>query len=299
MKSSIKNIFSHKQAWLLLVMLIFPLMGFAQEATESEQSIWTNEFVFYTVVGMVIVVALLTLAVAYYVLQVVKLIILREKEQKAIEEGVELAPEPSLWQRMMHKLTDSVPVEKEETVMLDHDYDGIKELDNHLPPWWTALFYVTIIFGVVYILAYHVFDTLPLQEEEYNTQMKVAAAKIEERKAEQGGDVIDENTVVFTDNASNLDTGKKIFDGQCAACHRTDGGGGVGPNLTDDYWLHGGSINDIFKTIKYGVPDKGMISWEAILSPAQMSDVSSYIVTLKGTNPPDPKAPQGDLYQEE
>jgi cytochrome c oxidase cbb3-type subunit 3 len=189
-------------------------------------------------------------------------------------------------------LTKAVSVEKEQEILLDHDYDGIKELDNSLPPWWKYGFYFTILVGVIYLLRFHVFHSGPTPEEEYNKEMRVAAAQIDEYR-KKSNDMVDEKTVTMGDRAS-IERGQKIFSSNCFACHGAKGEGGVGPNLTDDYWLHGGTINEVFRTIKYGVPEKGMQSWEKTYSPAQIKDLASFVKSLKGTNPPNAKAPQGD-----
>lgn len=200
------------------------------------------------------------------------------------------------WWATMNRqfFTKAVPVEKEADVLLDHDYDGIKELDNALPPWWKYGFYFTIAVAALYILRYHVWGTGLNPKQEYDQEMKVAAAQIEEYR-KKAGDLVDEKTVTMAD-AAGVAEGDKLFHSNCFACHGPQGQGGVGPNLTDNYWIHGGTINDVFKTIKYGYPDKGMQSWEKMYSPSQIKSLASYVKTLAGTNPPNPKAPQGDLF---
>jgi cytochrome c oxidase cbb3-type subunit III len=188
-------------------------------------------------------------------------------------------------------LTGSTPIEKEGELLLADDYDGIKELDNKVPPWFNYLFYGSILFAVYYMLDYHVFETSPLQEAEYAEEMNIA--KQQRDQLAKSGAFITEETVTFVKENEALEKGKQVYNTHCVACHATDGGGLVGPNLTDQYWIHGGSINDIFKTIKYGVPAKGMISWQQQLNPVQIQDVSSYILTLQGTQPQNPKAPEG------
>ena len=198
--------------------------------------------------------------------------------------------------RWFDRFNESVAVEHEKDIMLDHDYDGIRELDNQLPPWWKWGFVFTIIWAVCYFSYFHVFGAAPLSGEEYSNEM--AAAKVaKDAYMKTAKNNVDENTVVY--DASYLADGQKIFTENCAACHGQKGEGIVGPNLTDSYWLHGGKINDIFKTIKYGWPANGMKSWQADLSAVQIAQVSSYIKSLKGTNPPNPKDPQGDLYNED
>jgi cytochrome c oxidase cbb3-type subunit III len=199
------------------------------------------------------------------------------------------------WSVVDSKLfTKAVPVEKEEDILLDHDYDGIKELDNSLPPWWKYGFYITLVLAVIYFVRFHVLKTGPTPEDEYKTEMSMAAAQLEEYR-KKSNDNVDEKTVTMADVAG-IEDGKKIYGQSCMACHGANGEGGVGPNLTDEYWLHGGSINDVFKTIKFGVPEKGMQAWEKTFSPSQIKNLSSFIKTLKGTNPANAKAPQGDLF---
>jgi len=157
------------------------------------------------------------------------------------------------------------------------------------------MFYATIAFGFVYLVYYHVLPYGLTQEEEYVAEVQEAeeahAAYLAAAK-----NLVDESNVEMLADASDLNAGKGIFVEKCQQCHAADGGGGVGPNLTDPYWIHGGSVKDIFKTVKYGVPTKGMISWESQLRPIEMAQVSSYIKTLQGTTPAAPKDPQGELW---
>lgn len=192
----------------------------------------------------------------------------------------------------------SVEIEKEEEIMLDHDYDGIKELDNNLPPWWKYGFYLTILVAVVYLIHYHVAGTGDLQLAEYNKEVAKAKLEVEEFMRTSANNV-DETSVKYLTASTDLDAGSKIFVANCVACHGKAGEGNtVGPNLTDNYWIHGGSIVDIFKTVKYGWPDKGMKSWKEDFSPMQIAQVASYIKSLVGSNPPNAKAAQGDLFTE-
>ncbi len=276
---------------ILLLALASPAVH-AQNATVAVD----NTTIFYVVTGFVFIIAVLVLIVSVVVLQLLKTFVRQQAEQLAAERGEVYVEEEGLWKKFWDKINDFRPVEEERELVLDHNYDGIRELDNHLPPWWKWLFYVTIIFAVVYLAAYHVFDTLPLQEEEYMAQMEAAEEAASARMASLPESNIDESNVVMVEDAGLLSKGKQVYNNNCAQCHKDTGAGGIGPNLTDDYWLHGGSIQDIFRTIKVGVPEKGMISWEPLLSPDQMQNVASYIITLKGTNPPNAKEPQGELY---
>jgi cytochrome c oxidase cbb3-type subunit III len=206
------------------------------------------------------------------------------------------------WDEMDKKLfTKAVPVEKEADVLLDHDYDGIKELDNALPPWWKYGFYITIAVAFVYIGYYHVFGSGKSPYQEYTYEMdKAKAAKAAFDATNK--DKIDEANVPMAD-AAGIKVGEKLFEANCVACHMKGGGGSqnppsVGPNLTDAYWLHKGSLNDIYATIKNGYPDKGMQSWSGKFNPKEMSQLASYIKSVQGSNPANAKAAQGELYTE-
>jgi len=217
-----------------------------------------------------------------------------EEDEYATTEKVSFKQK---WAELNQRIfTKAVPVEKEEDILLDHDYDGIKELDNALPPWWKWGFYITVVVAVIYFVRFHVLETGPTPEQEYNTEMSMAAAQMEEYR-KKSNNMVDEKTVTMADAAGIAD-GKQIFQKSCFMCHGSNGEGSVGPNLTDDFWLHGGSINDVFKTIKYGVTDKGMQAWEKTYSPSQIKNLASYIKSLRGTNPANAKAPQGEAYTE-
>ena len=201
----------------------------------------------------------------------------------------------SLWDR----INSFKPLTEEAKIDTGHSYDGIRELNNITPPWFTAGFIISIIVAAGYLYVYHVAKSAPLQIEEYNIEMAEAAKEKAKMLAIQGNNV-DENSVVML-GASDIEMGKKLFTEKCVACHAATGGsmpGGVGPNLTDAYWLHGGSIKDIFKTIKYGWVEKGMISWKDQMSARQIAQVASFIYSIKGSNPAGAKEPQGELYKE-
>ena len=279
--------------WLLMLLLVLIAPGaFAQGGSADSTTLLTAVIV----VGILAVIVLL---VSVYTLQVLNVILRAEENKHAKAAGLEPKLVGSLWDRLLRIANNRVDEKDEESIILDHDYDGIKELNNHLPPWWTYLFYATIVFSIFYVIFYHVTDTLPLQEKEYEIEMAEAAAMAEMRLAESqaAGTAFSEADLAVSTDADVLAKGGKTFAQQCAVCHLADGGGSIGPNLTDNYWIHGGDIKSIYTTIKVGVPDKGMISWEAMLSPTQMSDVSNYIISLKGTTPANPKAPQGELVE--
>jgi len=202
------------------------------------------------------------------------------------------------WHHLDKKfLTKAIPLEQEADRLLDHDYDGIKELDNALPPWWKYGFIITIFIAALYLLKYEVWHNGPNPTEEYNSEMTYAKEQVDTYLASMKNNV-DEKSVTMSD-AAGIAAGAVTFAKTCTPCHGAKGEGGVGPNLTDDYWLHGGKIEDLFKTIKYGYPDKGMQSWQSTYSPVQIQELASFIKSLKGTNPPNGKAPQGELFKEE
>ncbi|MGC1244111.1 MAG: c-type cytochrome, partial [Chryseosolibacter sp.] len=167
-------------------------------------------------------------------------------------------------------------------------------------PWWKWLFYGTIVWAVVYFILFHVTDSLPGSLEEYQRELALAEEQVKQYQASQPRAVVDENTLEYTADGAAIEKGKSIFiNNNCAGCHRNDGGGNtIGPNLTDDYWLHGGEIKDIFLTIKDGVVEKGMPAWGKAMSAQDVRDVTFFVMSLQGTNPPDAKAPQGEFTEQ-
>ena len=176
------------------------------------------------------------------------------------------------------------------------DYDGIEELDNNVPPWFNILFYSTIVIAFIYLLNYHVFGSGKLQTEEYLDEVNIANMQREELV--RTGAFINENTVVLLTDNESIKNGMQLYTTNCVTCHGDGGKGIIGPNLTDEYWIHGGGIKNVFKTIKYGVPAKGMITWMNQMNPKLMQQVASYVISLQGTNPPGAKAPEGNIYKE-
>lgn len=288
-KSTMKNL-SAKYLWLPMMLLATPLA-----AQTNNFSGFSQETAFYVVVGLLIIVALLVLLLAVNLLQILKAIVTKEMPA---EERAKKEQEPSWFAKKWNEWNALKPMEEEQNIMLDHNYDGIKELDNHLPPWWKGLFYLTIVYGVIYLMVFHVFKTAPLQEEEY----EIAMALAEEAKSQKVETIevnFDESNVPFNNDPVALADGQKFFEAQCAVCHKADGGGLAGPNLTDQYWKHGGSMTDIYSVIKNGVPNTAMIAWESRLNPVRLQNVASYVKSLKGTNPAGALPPDGELYVEE
>lgn len=261
------------------------------ETTKASSQISEQEMILLLLIGTTILISILVLVTVLYTLLIVRNVVFKEIAPEA--EAV------SLWKSLDRQLTNAIPLEKEDSILLDHNYDGIRELDNHLPPWWVYLFYGTVAFGILYMVNYHVLNFSPLQEEEYELAMEKAAFEIAEYKKLQANNIDESNVAFVQDDEAALANGKEIFMKNCTPCHGKSGaseGNLTGPNLTDEFWLHGGSIQDVFTTIKYGVPEKGMISWQKQLRPEEMQNVASFILTLQGIDVPNAKAAQGDKY---
>lgn len=233
---------------------------------------------------------------AILLLFVIVLLVVLTKAVKRLRAGDENKSSISWWDKFAALKSEKT----EEELIIEEDYDGISELDNPPPPWFNFIFYTSIIAAVLYMLNYHVLKYGNLQEAEYTSD--VSASKIAvEAYLKKAGNLIDENSVVLLTDAKAIETGAKNFKEKCVVCHGEKGEGkiGLGPNFTDDYWLHGGDVKSIFKTIKYGVPAKGMIPWQNSLSGVQIQQLASFIKSLRGTNPPNAKEPQGILYKED
>jgi cytochrome c oxidase cbb3-type subunit 3 len=244
-----------------------------------------SDTAFYILLSVIILEVLIMLTLIYNVRM-----LLFVRKHRSAGVAADAVPRAHWWDRV-NRLR---PIEQEADLDLGHDYDGIRELDNRLPPWWLYGFYCTIIFACVYLWRYHIGHVAPSSLEEYAIEVRKAEVeKVEYLK--RSANNVDENTVKLLTGEGDLAAGKAVFETTCFACHGKRGEGGVGPNLTDDYWLHGGSIVSVFKTIKYGWPDKGMKSWKDDYSPSQIAQLASYVKSLGGTHPDNAKAPQGNL----
>lgn len=255
--------------------------------------VWEN-----LVIVMGVIVLIGTLAFIYKL----SMLLLEVEHMKLLEEkGLDPSvlnykeKEGFSFQKLMDFATSMVPVAKESTIDMGHDYDGIRELDNKLPPWWLGIMYGSMLFSVVYMYYYHWSGNEWSSEQEYLEEME-AGARLKANYLFEMANAVNENNVVPLLDEDNLAEGLELYMRNCVACHGPQGQGGVGPNLTDDYWVHGGDIKDIFRTIKYGVPEKGMIAWQTQLRPQNMQQLASYLLTLVGTNPPNPKDPEGELF---
>jgi cytochrome c oxidase cbb3-type subunit 3 len=258
----------------------------AQTASTPATDLKTLHFILVAIASILLLAALLTTVVILVALDK----FLYPEGEKSIFPKISFT---RLWQKFVGiNATGSAGGATEVSLLMpDHEYDQIRELDNPPPPLFNYVFYGTIAFSLIYLVYFHLLDG-PLMKEEYENEVRLAALQ---RKQMQN--LVDENTVGQLTESSELAAGKDIYLQNCTSCHGQVGEGLVGPNLTDAYWLHGGSIKDVFKTIKYGVPEKGMIPWQSQLSPSQMAQVASYILSLQGSNPPNAKQPEGELFQ--
>lgn len=282
------------KAAMLMGFMFISLSSMAQAtsvaATEPAAISPTSGFriLLYTIVGLeMLIIVLFAQLIKYFI-----------NPEVVLVAKVEKAPRPALinWAKIWSKMNQFKPLDHEASIDTGHSYDGIHELDNVIPPWFKVAFLLSIIVAFGYFYRYQVAKSAPSQIEEYNTEMAEAKVQQEDYLKSQK-DNVDETTVTMLE-ADGISSGAVLYKNNCVACHGTQGQGGVGPNLTDDYWIHSGGIKDIFKTLKYGWQEKGMKSWKDDFSPVQMAQLASFVKSLKGTKPPTPKEPQGDLYKE-
>ena len=177
-----------------------------------------------------------------------------------------------------------------------HVYDGIEELDHSLPKWWVNLFYLTVVFSAGYFAYYELGEgpTLLTEYERSKNQTELLSFAQTQATPQASEDELR----ALLKKPESLKTGKEIFLAKCASCHGNLGEGGIGPNLTDDYWIHGGKMTEIAHTISEGVLDKGMPPWKAVLKPEEVHSVTAFIKSIRGSNPPHAKGPQGELTQQ-
>ena len=279
----------------IIILLIIPSFLNAQQIVENRiveevedgLTYGMDTYTFYTLLSVIIVELLIIFAQILMVRGFVKHYLPQPDKKVKI-----YALKPSFWDRF----NKAVELEKETEIMFSHEYDGIRELDNDLPPWWKYGFYFTVLFAFAYLIHYHIAKSGPLQEVEYKTEIVNGNREVAEYLKNEA-DNVDEGNVVML-KGEDLNQGKSIFSQNCVACHGDKGQGKVGPNLTDDYWIHGGSVKDVFISVKYGWPDKGMKLWKDDLTPKEMAQVTSYVKSLRGTNPPGALPPKGELYKE-
>jgi cytochrome c oxidase cbb3-type subunit III len=292
-----------KKLLIILLIGITTLQGYSQTTPASFKDDPFNHPMFpvYLAFALFVVMVVLVCIVISYVVRILNIFTTQAEKAKAEELGQAYVPRLSWWDKFTQTMNASVAVANESEIELNHSYDGIKELDNHLPPWWKYLFYGTIGWAVVYIVVFHIANTLPLQTDEYQQELAIAEDQAQRFKASQPQEEIDVDKLSYTADVKLIEQGKAVFmDNNCGACHRNDAGGNtIGPNLTDNYWLHGGTIQQVFSTVKNGVIDKGMPAWGKSLTPQKVRDVTFFIMSLQGSNPANAKAPQGERFEKE
>jgi cytochrome c oxidase cbb3-type subunit III len=181
--------------------------------------------------------------------------------------------------------------DQEQDRLLDHEYDGIREYDNPLPRWWLWIFYATIVFAPLYYVLPGRLGENGGNVAEY--ERDVAAHQAAEPPA---APTISEGALLaLATDREALRAGEAVFTKNCVACHGVGGGGVIGPNLTDAAWVHGGTPGAIHKVIVEGVLAKGMPPWGRLLKSEEIEQVTAYVISIKGTTPPNPKAPEGTV----
>ena len=278
---------------LIVFFAVFAAMEYFIDSGDQPAFI---KFPMVAVFLLVFLFLLIAIEVTINAVDTITYLLLTDEQKAKLEEIKDLGfKDSAIYKNVTNFLIKPKQVEDEGQLLLDHDYDGIKELDNNLPPWWVYLFYVCIFFSAVYLVRFEIMGA-DNQEMELKKEMAQAQKDIAEYK-KTAPDLMDENTVTLLTDAADLAAGKAIFTANCVACHRADAGGQIGPNLTDDQWILGGGIKNVFHTLMNGGRDgKGMISWKGTLKPKQMQEVASYVLSLKGSNPKDPKAPEGEVW---
>jgi cytochrome c oxidase cbb3-type subunit III len=288
-----------KYAFTIMALLSGIATVCGQTAAASVNNSSGNATEFQQIMTLVLIVSVFAvIGVALMAIIRANLILQLDAQQQIALNGGTAAPADDIWTLLRKKYWENpVPIEKEADITFNHNYDGIQELDNHLPPWWVNMFIVTVIWAGGYMWYYHFGGGGPDQIELYKQDVEKAKQQMAVALAGKG-EVVDEASVTALTDVNAVSEGTLVYINNCAACHGQSGEGGVGPNLTDDNWLHGGGIKNVFKAIKYGIPEKGMRAWASQLKPSDIQKVASYILTLKGTNPANAKAPQGDLWKE-
>jgi cytochrome c oxidase cbb3-type subunit 3 len=285
-------------AWIRIPVIFLIIAGIFEFFIDSGENF---AFIEYPILQAVLAILLLFLIATEVIIDAIENTMFKTLSSEAKERYMAAHEERIRkydLKRIYRKLMGTRPISEEQELELDHNYDGIKELDNKLPPWWLYSFYATIVFAAGYLAYYHIFDGGD-QAMEYEQEMLAARIAIEEYK-KTAPDLVDAENVVLLTEAADLEEGEAIYQTNCMACHAADGGGGIGPNLTDEHWILGGGIKNVFHTISEGGrAGKGMVAWKAILKPAEIQQVASYILSLQGNTPANPKEAEGDVWVEE
>lgn len=261
-------------------------LSFMTPGEAKENTPWllveTSDLYFLAVINLIL------LGVVFYLKNMFKNLmdLVKTEQEKTV------IAKPKRLKKINHVLTDVVPIEQEHKILMDHEYDGIQELDNNLPPWWVWMFYATIVFAVVYLFNYHILKTGDLQYQAYDKEIKQADAQVK-AYLEANAMNVDETTVTLMTDAAELGKGKALFETNCVTCHNPKGEGNIGPNLTDKNWIYGFDIKEVFKTVKTGTPN-GMPEHGSKFNPVQIQQVVSFVLSLPEAKG---KAPQGEIIE--
>ncbi|QBN18260.1 cbb3-type cytochrome c oxidase N-terminal domain-containing protein [Flavobacterium nackdongense] len=283
-------------SYIRVLVIFFAVFGAMEYFIDSGDKPAFIKFPMVSLFLLVFLFLLIAIEVTVNAVDTITYHLLTEEQKAKLAETKELGFEDSPFvKNVKNFLFKTNQSDDEGELLLEHDYDGIKELDNNLPPWWVYLFYACIVFAAVYLVR---FEIMGGDDQETELKNEIAQAQIEIAEYKKTApDTMDENSVTLLTDAADLAAGKAIFTANCIPCHRADAGGQIGPNLTDDRWILGGGIKNIFHTLVNGGRDgKGMISWKGTLKPKQMQEVASYVISLQGSNPKDPKAPEGEVW---
>lgn len=276
--------------YVLFVIVTFLALAKSFMVYKNPFDLYENPMVWVALIGFVLVIVLK---------EIVNVMAFQKAKKLQDEKDGVVSEETVAWYAgILKSWTKTKAIEEEHEIILDHNYDGIRELDNSLPPWWKYMFYASIVFAVVYLVRFHILDG-DNQIVEFEKAVAEARVEIDKFKA-TSPDLFDLKNVTLLTSDADLKRGKAVFGLNCAACHMADGGGGIGPNLTDEYWILGGGIKNVVNTlVKGGRPGKGMISWDKTLKPEDIAKVGSYVISMQGTTPANPKAPQGEKWTEQ
>ena len=289
-----KNLIS---GWVWIPIAFLTLVGATEYFIDSGDNFAFIEYPILLAAFMVALVFLFALDIIFSAIQNIMFKSLSEEAKEKYLRAREERLQKFDLKRIYHKLMGSRPVSEERDIELQHNYDGIKELDNTLPPWWLYSFYASIVFAFGYMFYYHVFDG-DNQLTEYENDMMAAKIAVEEYK-KNAPDLVDAESVTLLTETADLEKGAALYQANCMACHAADGGGGIGPNLTDPNWILGGGIKNVFHTISEGGrAGKGMVAWKSSLKPTEIQQVASYIISLEESQPANPKEAEGDIWTE-
>jgi len=260
-------------------------LSFMQPGEATDESLWLK--VENSDLYFMITINIILLIVLFYIRNMFRNLL------GMVKKPIEKVEKPQAIKKLNKILNDTVPIEEEHTILMQHEYDGIRELDNNLPPWWVWGFVATIIFAVIYLFDYHILKSSDLQIEAYNKEIAKSDKEVKAYLSKMKMNV-DESSATLMTESNDLTKGKSLFNANCVACHQANGEGGIGPNLTDKHWIYGYDIKDVFKTVKYGTPN-GMPEHNSKFNPIQIQQVSSYVLSLPFT---EGKEAQGEIIEE-